>query len=321
MPTTALLVVMALVFALVSGSNDGGALVGLATRTGALTPLAAVLTLSVAVAVGPWVTGTAVARTVGRSLVAFEGSGGRLALMMAAVAALAVVFAMSRLGLPTSLTLALTGGIVGEGLGEGLRVGWVTVGQVLAVGLVAPLAAVAAGALAVRLLVMVPATVLRSAVGRQVQRLGFLAQCAAYSSNDAQKMVAMIAVATQVSSQPIELHWWSQAGIAMSFALGTLLGVRPVAARIGEHMLAVRPSSSVALEFAASAAVLSSTAMGVPVSSTQAATTALVGAGIGSNRHRVRWHEVRNVGSAWVLTLPAAACLGAVLGAVLRGLR
>jgi PiT family inorganic phosphate transporter len=309
------------VFALVSGTNDGGVLVGLATRTGALTPSAAVLTLSAAVAVGPWVTGTGVARTVAHRLVAFEGGGGRLALMLAALAALAVVFALSRLGLPTSLTLALAGGIIGEGLGEGLRADWATVAQVLAVGLVAPLAAVVAGSATVRLLALVPAAALRGGTGRQVQRLGFLAQCAAYSSNDAQKMVAMIAVATQAASQPVELHWAGQAGIAVCFALGTLLGVRPVAARIGEQMLTVRRSSAVALEFAASAAVFASTALGVPVSSTQAATTALVGTGVGSNRHRVRWHEVRNVGAAWALTLPAAACLGAALGAGLRVLR
>jgi PiT family inorganic phosphate transporter len=313
--------VVSLVFAAVSGANDGATLAGLATRTGALTPLAAVLLLAGLIALGPWAVGTSVARTVAQRLVGFEGSAGRLALLAAVLASLVVVFTLSRFGLPTSLTLALMGGIVGAGLGDGLRIAWAAVAQVLVIGLVAPVAAAAAGAAAVTALRRLPATVFRGRPGRDGQRLGFVAQCLAYSSNDAQKMVAMMAVATRLSPQQAGLRWPAQLAIAGCYAVGTVAGLRPVAWRVAEQMLAVRPSTAVALGFSASATVLTSTALGVPVSSTQAATMALVGCGFASNRHRIRWHEVRAVGGAWVCTLPASVCLGALLGAIAAGLR
>ncbi|MHB1613195.1 MAG: inorganic phosphate transporter, partial [Actinomycetes bacterium] len=121
--TAALLLVAALAYAVACGANDGGMLVGLATRTGTIPPLLATVTMVVAVIAGPFVIGTTVANTLAHGLVSAAAprrSG--TVLVLAVLVSVLVVLVLSRWGLPTSLTLALVGGIVGAGLGAGLAV-------------------------------------------------------------------------------------------------------------------------------------------------------------------------------------------------------
>lgn len=316
-----LLLVGALAFGVVSGSNDGGTLVSLATRTAVLPPGAALVVFAGLAAVGPMILGTAVATTVAHRLVTFDGGGGRMALFAAVVAALVIVTVLTRKGLSTSLTLALMGGIAGAGLGAGLHVAWGTLGGVLATCLVAPLVAAALSYWLTRGVGLLPADWWVGRSGRLVQRAGFVLQSLAYSGNDVQKVVAILAVATEATGYAVAPHWDTQLLLGGCYALGILLGVRPLAGRIGEGVIRVRPSNAVVLEFSASAVVLASSALGAPISSTQAATNALVGSGLGSGSARVRWEQVGNVGLAWVLTLPSSIALGTLFGFLLRGLR
>jgi PiT family inorganic phosphate transporter len=320
-PSGALLVAGALLFGFVSGSNDGGTLVSLSTRTSVIPPGTALVLLALFVTVGPLLVGTAVATTVAHRLVSFGGAGGRPVLLAAVVASLLVVFALTRLGLSTSLTLALIGGIVGAGVGDGLRVSWGVVGGVLATGLAAPLAAVGVAYLLTRLASALPASWWVERPGRLLQGAGFSLQCLAYSANDAQKMVALLALGTGVLTAPVAVHWDTQLALGVLYALGVVVGVRPLAGRIAERVLPVRSANAVVLELSAAAVVLGSSALGAPISSTQAATTALVGTGLASSSHRVRWHEVASIGTAWVSTLPSSLALGIVAGLAVRTLR
>lgn len=319
-PAALLLVVGALAFGVLSGSNDGGTLVSLVTRTSVVSPGAALGILALIVTLGPLVLGGAVATTVAHRLVSFDQSGGRLVLVAAVAAAMLVVFVLLRKGLSTSLTLALIGGIVGAGIGDGLHVAWVTVGGVLGMGLAAPLVSVAVAYGMTRALSLLPATWWVRRRGRALQWAGFLAQSVAYSANDAQKMVALLAIGAQADAQDVSPHWGTQLALGACFALGVVLGVRRLTGRLGERVLPVRPANAVVLELSASAVVLASSALGAPISSTQAATTALVGTGLGSGSHRLRWNEVANVAMAWALTLPLSIAAGSVLGLAVRGL-
>ena len=82
---------------------------------------------------------TAVAMTLSERLVDFEGDTGRIALLIAVTAAVVVIAVLGRLGLPTSLTLAIMGAIAGAGWGSGLRIAWATLGIVLALAAIAGL--------------------------------------------------------------------------------------------------------------------------------------------------------------------------------------
>ena len=311
----AFLLASASAFALVSGANDGSTLVAMGTRTRAIPPAVGIAVMLVLVAVGPLLVGTAVATTLAHRLVAFGGAEGRVALLAAVVTALIVVFVLTRRGTPTSLTLALTGGIVGAGIGARLPVQWPVVGKVLVIGLAAPLLSVVAGWLVYR--------ALRGPLGRLVaqrfihvsQYLGFALQCLAYSANDAQKMVAIVAIGTSAQLNPVAATVEGQLAIALLFGAGILLTLRVMAGRVGEGVMYIRTPHFIATSIGSSVVVLATSVLGVPVSSTQAATGAAVGSGVAASPFSIRWNEVSKIGLAWVITLPVSIILAAVLAA------
>jgi PiT family inorganic phosphate transporter len=316
-----LLVAAALATSLVSGSNDGSTLVSLNTRTTTVSPAMAVAVLSTLVGLGPFLVGTAVATTLARGLVAFEKAGGSLAFLVAVLCALAVVFILSHRGLPTSVTLALTGTIVGAGLGFGLPVHWGVVGAVLLAGLVAPLGAAAAGFAAASFEQRVRPPALPRRARRNAERLGFLFESFAYSSNDAEKLVAIMAVATGSVSGEIRASLLGQIALAVCFAPGILLSLRQVAARVSERMVQVRSDTAIGVTFCASGVVLIFSWLGYPISSTQAATAALLGTGARVSPRRVQWGDATAIGIAWVVTLPVSVTLAAAVGEAVRILR
>ena len=250
----------------------------------------------VMVALGPLLVGTAVATTLAHRLVSFGGEDGRVALLAAVVTSLVVVYGLTRRGTPTSLTLALTGGIVGAGLGAGLPVQWPAIGKVLAIGIAAPLLSVPAGWLVYQ--------IMRGPVGRLVARrfisaaqyVGYLLQCLAYSANDAQKMVAIVAIGTSAQLDPVA------ATVRGQLAIAALFGVRHPAHRAG-HGDARRRGRHVHPHAALHRHLdrllvrrAGDSALGVPVSSTQAATGAAVGSGVATSPFCVRWNEVSRIG-------------------------
>lgn len=301
---------------MLGGANDGSTLIALSLPSEPIPPLALLASLAAIVTLGPFLLGTAVATTVVHGLVALEGSGGKDVVLIATAVAVLVVFTLSRWGLPTSLTLALVGGLVGAAVGARLPVAWATVGRVLALGLCAPLVSVAIGFLSSRAVRRVP---------RQVQTglhgCAFAAQCVAYSANDAQKLVAIMAVGTSATSSHVTARPGTQILIGATFALGTLVNIRRTAHRVGHRMVQMRVADSISSEIASAIVVLSTSALGFPVSTTQAATAALIGSGLSLSSRRVRWLEAARIAAAWVVTLPASAALGALGALTTRGLR
>lgn len=312
---------MAGAFAVVSGANDGGALLSPGLKLVSLRVVVAVGLLAVFVGVGPAVFGTQVATTFAVRLVGFSGSEAQSALVTAIVVAVLVVIVLTIIGRPTSLTLAVIGAIAGSGLGHQMPVAWGTTGLVLLVGLLAPLVGGTLAALLFRFIRAVPAG---GGVERTLgwwHRLAFCLQGFAYSVNDGQKMLAVFAIATGVTAVPVSAAWWELALISALFTVGVLLGLPRIAGELTTRMLAVRPSHAVSAEFAASGAVLGTAAVGVPVSMTQALAGGLVGVGASRGYGRVRWGAAVRILLAWVITLPASFVLAAAAALVLEVIR
>jgi PiT family inorganic phosphate transporter len=308
-----LLILAALGFSLVSGANDGATLITLILSNRALRPLVSIAILTAAVTLAPLAIGTSVATTIARGLVRFEGESGRSALLVAVSAALAVVLVLQRRGIPTSLTLALTGGIVGSGLGAGLPVGWGAVALTLGLGIVAPLVSAGVATVSMHLITLAPR---RAFVMRRLDRLQaltFVVQCLAYAGNDAQKMVALIAVGAGTIDPAVRTAPIAMLAVGGCFALGTLFGLQRIAPSLGRGMLTLRPEYAALGEFSGALSVLGSAAVGAPISSTQATAGGLVGAGMSDTYHRVRWQQVTRIAGAWVATLPTSALIAALL--------
>lgn len=311
------LLVLAAALAVISGSNDGGVLLAFAVRYPAVPLGWFALIVCATLVAGPLLLGTRVARTLTSGLFGTSDVSAAMFLIGTGLA-LIVVAVLSRLGLPTSLTLSLVGGLSGAALGCGLDVAWATIVRVLVIGAAAPLVGALAGWLLGAGLHTVTVRRRPPSAFRVVHVAGFLLQCLAYAVNDGQKMLAVVAVAIASLPGSVALldpgHAPLLAGVLAAltvlFCVGMLSSVRRVSVRIASGLAVLRPADAVSAEFVGAAAVLGSSALGAPVSMTQTISGAVVGTAGSKGTRRVRWDSATRIVGAWLVTLPASG-LGA----------
>ncbi|WP_420111967.1 inorganic phosphate transporter [Pseudactinotalea sp.] len=311
MATEAALLAVALGFALVTGINDGGALLAPGLRLPGGSVAVSLIAIAVATTTVPLVLGTRVAQTMLAGIVPAEAT---LVVTIGFCVAIAVVLGLSRAGLPTSLTLAVVGGLAGAGLGAGAAVQVETLVRVLGFGVLAPIAGALLAYLGSAATRRVRTRSYRRAVGGW-HGVGFLALCLAYGMNDGQKVLVLFMLAAGTGANE-RLPLWAFAAAGAMFAVGALLGLPRVARTMSTGILAAGPVHVVVAESAAAVAVLASAAVGSPVSMTQAVTGGLVGAGSRDGVRRLRWLMIGRVAIAWVATLPAALILGAMVSLI-----
>ncbi|MEV1174080.1 inorganic phosphate transporter [Nonomuraea sp. NPDC049784] len=304
-------VALAAVFAVVTGVNDGGALLATGHKLPTVRPCAGIAVMVAMNALVPLLTHE-VARTFTHRLAAFDGPGGARAVVVGVGAALVIVLALNHYGKPTSLTLAIVGGLTGAGLGWGFPVSAGSVALVLAVALVAPFAGALAAPLASRLM----AAVTTGAGLRRWHWIGFILQCGAYAANDGQKTLAVFTIALGASGAPLPVTLVA----AALFGIGALCGIRGTGRTLSREIIAARPLHGVAAETGSALTVMGCAAAGMPVSMTQALAGGLVGAGMAQGAGRVRWHAAAKIALAWLITLPSSAVLATAAAWVTRGL-
>jgi inorganic phosphate transporter, PiT family len=309
------LLLFALAFVFVTGANDGGVLIAMGIRHAVLPVAWFILILVLTLVAAPLLFGLSVARTLALGLLPQHSQLATAGFFIGIAVALVLVGALSRIGLPTSLTLAIIGGVTGAGLGLGLSVSWSVVVRVLAVGALAPVVGGLIGLVLARFARYLPTSSRMPQLLARAHVVAFVVQCVAYAINDGQKMVAVAAVAglaltghlTLLDGGNAVMEAVTLAVIAVVFVAGMLSTVRSVSQRIGLDLVPVAPLDAVVAQYASAAAVLASSAVGVPVSMTQSVAAGLVGASGSRGMRRVRWHSVTRIAAAWMVTLPAAA--------------
>lgn len=310
--------VLATAFAVVTGINDGGTLLSTGLKFPSPRAFTAVVLLCCSLAFVPMLVGTAVATTFVHRLVAFDDTRGSVAMAIAMTTAVLVVTLLSRRGLPTSLTLAVIGGVAGVGLGLGLAVDWRLVVTVLVVGIAAPFVG---GAVAHGILRLASWTGVRRAGSTLVviHRLAFGLECLAYAANDGQKVLAVFAIAEGFhAGGGIRLSPQILLLLTFAFGLGVVLGLPRVGRSLGDRVLPVDPFHAVSTELAAGGVVLATALIGVPVSMTQSVAGGLVGAGLTHSYRRIRWRTALKIALAWVFTLPTAVGVSAAAALLAR---
>ncbi|MEU4580219.1 inorganic phosphate transporter [Nonomuraea sp. NPDC023979] len=318
--------VAAVLFVLVTGANDGAALIGLGLRFPKAPGWFTVGLLAGALIAVPYLLGVAVAATFTERLAGLGADGGAAAFLAGVVIAVGVVAVLAGRGLPTSLTLAVVGGITGAGFGAGLPVSLSGLGTVLAVGVAAPLAGVLLGYVMGAVSRRVPSHGRMPRIVLAAHLLAYGAQCVAYAVNDGQKMLAVVSVAVEVGRHgvggigPVHVGPAWMALLVAVFLAGALTSLPRVGARLGRGLVLARPLHVVSAEAAAAGAVLGSSVLGAPVSMTQSVTAGVVGAAASEGGKRVRWRGVATVGMAWAVTLPSSMALGCLAGLAVRWL-
>jgi inorganic phosphate transporter, PiT family len=236
------------------------------------------------------------------------------------IGAIAWNLATWHLSLPSSSSHALIGGVVGATLaaaGTGAVLGSGLLDKVLLPALIAPLAAFLLGGMLIVVIYRLlgrrrPGPVTRAFRNGQIISGGLLAL--AHGANDAQKttgviMIALIANRTLGASAAPPL--WVVSGAAAAIALGTYSGGWRVMRSTGARIIKMDAAQGFSAQSAGASAILVSTLLGFPISTTHAISGGVMGAGAAKRVSAVRWGIAGNIVIAWFLTLPAAAAIGA----------
>jgi PiT family inorganic phosphate transporter len=262
--------------------------------------------------------GTKVAKTVFSVLEPPSGEHALVVIFAALGGAITWNLITWALGLPSSSSHALIGGLVGAGLAGGVAVQWDSVlDKVVIPMLISP---VVGGLLAFALMLAIlwlfkdkkPGPTNRGF--RMAQTVSASAMALGHGLQDAQKTMGVIVLAlvTGGYQEDFSIPWWVVVLAAGAISLGTYSGGWRIMRTLGRRIIEIDPPRGFAAETAASS-ILYTTAyvFEAPISTTQTITGAIMGAGASKGRKAVRWGVAGNILAAWVLTIPMAALVAA----------
>jgi PiT family inorganic phosphate transporter len=311
----AAVIVAALAFAWMNGFHDASNAVATSLSSATLTARVA-LPLAGGLNVVGALLGVGVAETIGTRLVTVPVSSPGLGLVAAAlVAAFGWNLLTWSLGLPSSSSHALIGGLAGGALVAGGAVQWDVVRDLVVVPmLLSPLLGFALAWLLMALVVRVVREVTYGTARRRfkiAQTVSASAVALGHGLQDGQKTMGVMVIALAASGHTVDgVPLWVRLSAALALGAGTVVGGGRIIRTLGRRVVPVDPVSGFAAE-SVSALVLAGTAVfQAPVSSTHTVTASIMGAGSTRGRREIRWAVVRRILLAWVLT-PAATALGA----------
>ena len=312
-------VAIGLAFDFTNGFHDTANYVATWVGTRALSPRRAVLVSAVANLAGAFVT-TAVAKTVAEGIIDTN-----LATEQTVLAALfgAIVWNLLtwRLGLPSSSTHALIGGLVGAALVQSGTSGVQWSGlwhKVIVPGAASPVI----GFVGAFLLVLVIYRLfhrLTPGVANRGFRTGQLFSgtwlAFTHGANDAQKTMGVIALALYEhgSISSFYIPTWVKIAAGLTIAAGTYVGGWRIIRTLGQRIYEMQPEHGFAAQIAAGSTLYVGTRLGFPISTTHVVSGSVMGAGATRRLSAVRWGVAGNIVFAWLLTLPAAALVAAAL--------
>ncbi|TLY00570.1 MAG: inorganic phosphate transporter [Thaumarchaeota archaeon] len=312
-------IAVALFFDFVNGFHDAANSIATVVGTRVLRPLQAVGMAAVANFAGPFVFGTAVAATVGKGIIQPEFSTVYV-ILAGLVGAIVWDLVTWWLGLPSSSSHALIGGLVGSALMVGGLQALVFGGveKVLVFMVVSPSIgfAIAAGfALAILYFLgrSVPGKVNRVFGRLQIVSASFFSLT--HGANDGQKtmgvITALLIAGGMLQSEKFIVPLWVIMGAAAAIALGTFFGGWRIVKTMAFRLTNLKPYQGFCAETGGGAILTSMAWLGIPVSTTHAISGAIMGAGSTKRLSAVRWGLGRRIVYAWIITIPASAGLAA----------
>lgn len=329
-----MVIVTAVAFDFTNGFHDTGNAMATSIATGALKPKTAVGLSAVLNLVGAFLS-VEVALTITRDVLNIQQDDGSLIPGLTGEIALMIIFAGLTggilwnlltwlLGLPSSSSHALFGGLIGSGIvGAGFfNVNWNgIVGKIIIPALLSPVIAATVAALGTWLVYKITKGVhdAHRETGFRWGQIGTASLVSlAHGTGDAQKTMGVIALALiahgDLTVQHVEDHGlpiWIIFVCGIAIALGTYLGGWRIIRTLGKGLVEIDSPQGMAAEASSAAIILTSSHMGMALSTTHVATGSILGTGIGRPGAKVRWGVAGRMGAAWLITMPAAGIVGA----------
>ena len=336
-----LVMIVAFIFEYVNGFHDSANAISTVVSTKALTPRRAIIYAASLDFVGAFF-GTHVAHTIGAGMVAPE-SVTQLVILCALLGAVTWNLLTWYLGLPSSSSHALIGGLLGAAVTHAyfrldkayeliLRMppfrlehpaldvinGPNVMYKVILPMICSPILGFVVGFLVILILLKIFHKMRPELLNRLFRKLqifssGFLAF--SHGSNDAQKTMGIITLALMtagvVQNKTFEIPVWVICACAMTLALGTMTGGWKIIRTMSSKVIKMKPIHGFSVETASASIILTASHFGFPVSTTHIISTAIVGVGSMVKVSAVKWGMVKNIVVAWVCTIPACMALSA----------
>ena len=316
-PSFVILYLLALAFGFLDGFHNSANVVATVISSRAMHPRQALSVAAVAELVGPFLFGTAVAHTIGAELV--EPDAVTMPVIAAAVIS-AIVWKMVtwRMGVPSSSSHSLFGGLIGAVLvGAGvealLPAGMRTIMLVL---LLSPIFGLIGGyaAMVITMFLVRGATPGINQFFKRGQIFTSTGLALIHGSNNAQKVMGILAlglVATGMADE-VSSPFWIVISAAGALSLGTFFGGTRIIRTVGGKFYKIRPVHGFTAQATTATIILGATLVGGPVSTTQVVSSSIVGVGAAERLSKVRWNVFKDFGLAWLITLPVTALLAAL---------
>jgi PiT family inorganic phosphate transporter len=313
-----LIVTVSLAFDFINGFHDTANAIATVVSTRVLTPRAAIVMAAGLNFVGALLS-TKVASTISGGLV-LASAATQSVILAALIGAIAWNLITWRLGIPSSSSHALIGGLCGAALshGGGRVIIWKgLLGKVIIPLFASPIAGFVIGFIVMTSIYLIFARIRHRRVNyvfRHLQIWSAALMALNHGLNDAQKTMGIITLAL-VGLRILHTNavpTWVKLACAVAMALGTSAGGWRIIKTMGHRIIRLEPVHGFAAETTASIVILVASRFGMPVSTTHVISGSIFGVGASRRLSAVRWGVAVDMLTAWILTLPMAAAIAAV---------
>jgi inorganic phosphate transporter, PiT family len=317
-PILIAIVVLAVVYAFLNGKNDSSSIVATMISSRALSPRTALGLTAAAEFLGPFIFGIAVAKTIGHGIVRPEVISTSV-ILAAMISAVAWNLLTGYLGLPSSSSHALIGGLIGAVI---MGAGWKAIEiagleKTLIPLFAAPLVGFAIGYIVLRIIMRLSweASPSINENFKRNQIFTVIVLGLSHGSNDAPKAMGVITLAliTEKYINNFIVPTWAILLCAFAIAAGTAFGGERLIRTVGGKFYKITPMDALSTQLASAIVVMIASMTGGPVSASQVINTAVMGVGAAERPNKVRWKIAQDIGTAWLLTIPASALIAALV--------
>ncbi len=307
-------IILALIFEFLNGMRDSSNIVATMISSRAFRPETALGMTAISEFFGPFLFGVTVAKTIGSDIV-----DSHILTLDALIACLmgAVIWNLITwfFGIPSSSSHALIGGLIGAVfVSVGLKVIKIQgLYKVLIALFVSPLIGFVVGFIVLRCIYFLAkkATPRINDLFKNGQFFTAVGLAFSHGTNDAQKTMGIITLSLIIGGQlsDFTIPFWVILFSASTMALGTALGGWRLIRTLGGKFYKIRPVHSFATQLTSALVILGASFVGLPVSTTQVVSSAIIGVGASERFGKVRWSVAGDILTAWILTIPASALL------------
>ncbi len=314
-----IIIIIALVFDFTNGVHDSANAIATVVSTKVMTPAQAVIMAAILNLVGAFI-GTHVAATIGKGIVNTEMIAGCQTLILAALLA-AIVWNLFTwyLGLPSSSSHALIGGLMGAAIAYK---GWSTLHyasilhKVILPLFLSPVFGFIGGYMIMLLIAWITYRLKPKIMNTMFRRLTAITgglMALSHGSNDAQKTMGIITLALFLFHMipSIDVPAWVKITCALAMMTGTMNGGWKIIKTMGNKIFKMEPVHGFAAQSSASLVISIASSIGAPISTTQVISTSILGVGSSKRLNAVRWGVAGNMVIAWVFTIPCSGLIGA----------